>query len=93
MNEPNNYSESQKFGMLKNLTYLTQLGLTIALPLVFCIFGASWLQKRFELGSWIVLLGIILGIGSAACSLLEFIKTMNKKAKKSQKPPRGFNSR
>ena len=88
-----NKDASPGFKVLQNLTYLTQLGLTIALPLVFCIFGASWLQKRFNLGSWIVLVGIILGIGSAACSLFGFIKTMSKKAKKSQEPQSRFNRR
>lgn len=81
------------FKLLQNLTYLTQVGLTIAIPLILCIFGASWLQQKFDLGGWVVLVGIILGIGGAVSSLAEFIKMGNRQAKKNEKPRNGYNKR
>ncbi|MEG1993773.1 MAG: AtpZ/AtpI family protein [Oscillospiraceae bacterium] len=81
------------FKLLQNITYLTQVGLTIAIPLVLCIFGASWLQQKFDLGGWVVLVGIILGIGGAVSSLAEFIRFANRQANKNKKPRSGYNNR
>lgn len=55
------------------LSYLTQLGLSIATPIVLCILLATWLQNRFALGHWVTLLGIILGVGGGVVSLFNFI--------------------
>lgn len=81
------------FKLMQNIAYLTQVGLTIAIPLVLCIFGASWLQEKFNLGGWVVMVGIILGIGGAISSLAEFIRYANRQASKNKKPRNGYNSR
>lgn len=87
--------EKQKayFHLFQNVMYLTQVGLSIATPLVLCIFASSWLQRRFALGGWVVALGIILGLGGAICSLAEFIRHMNRQARKTTPKPRSFNDR
>lgn len=46
---------------LSLLTWLTQLGLTVALPLGGFIWLGVWLRERFSLGSWVFWLGIVLG--------------------------------
>ncbi|MEG2038863.1 MAG: AtpZ/AtpI family protein [Oscillospiraceae bacterium] len=75
---------SNMFQVMKNLTYIAQVGISVAVPLILCIFVTSWLQKRFELGTWIVLFGIIFGVGSSACSLIQFFKYMAREAKKGE---------
>ena len=77
--------------ILKNLSLLTQVGLTVACPLIICIWGGSWLKTRFNLGDWVVLLGIILGIGSSVSGLAEFIRQQSRRAKKSTSNPTSFN--
>lgn len=66
--------KTRPFQFLQYLSYLTQLGLSIAVPPVLCVLAAGWLQKRFGIGDWIMLCGIFLGIGAGASSFLSFIR-------------------
>ena len=72
---------------MQNLAYLTQFGLSVAEPIVLCLWGAHWLQQRFVLGSWVMLLGLVLGLGSAASSFLSFLRYFQRRTNK--KPPNG----
>lgn len=58
------------------LIWLTQLGLTVALPLGGFIWLAVWLRARFELGSWFLWLGIGLGAVIALDGLWNSLKTL-----------------
>ena len=44
---------------LNMLVWLTQLGLSVAGPLAGFILLAVWLRQRFELGGWVLVVGII----------------------------------
>ena len=52
------------FNLAKGLTAFTHIGISTAVPIVFFIWGASWLQNKFGLGNWILMLGILLGVTS-----------------------------
>lgn len=69
----------------KNIVYLTQVGFSVAFPLIFCIAGAGFLREHFALGDWIMFVGIVLGLGSAAQSFYSFLKYVERQGKK---PPR-----
>lgn len=58
------------------LTWLTQLGLTVALPLGGFIWLAVWLRGRFGLGSWVLWVGIGLGTVIALDGLWNSLKTL-----------------
>ena len=47
------------------LVWITQLGLSVAAPLVGFILLGVWLHQRFAWGSWVIWVGVILGISSA----------------------------
>ena len=66
------------------LSIFSQLGISIALPLVACIGGAFWLKERFGLGAWVLLLGIVLGIGTAADCAVKFYSQVMRRLKKQQ---------
>ncbi|MDD2956468.1 MAG: AtpZ/AtpI family protein [Oscillospiraceae bacterium] len=68
------------FHILKNITFLTQVGLSVAAPLVLCIWGAVWLQSRFGLGGWVVLVGFVLGLGGAVSGFMGFVRYVNREA-------------
>ena len=82
-----------KSNFLKNLVYLTQMGMSLAMPLVICIAGSAWLKDKFGLGGWVVLLGIVLGIGSMAVTLRDYVISFSRKAQKSTKEQTSWNKR
>ena len=71
---------NERFRFLKNLVWMTQLGLSIAAPLVLCILGAVWLRDRFGWGGWVVALGILIGLGAAVSSLWSSFKSIQRQA-------------
>ena len=73
--------------------WLTQLGLSVALPLVGCILVAVWLRNRFDWGTWVIWVGVILGLISASDGLRVSLKAMDTLVKDEQKgkPPVSFN--
>ena len=74
----------KKTDILRALSYLTQLGLSVALPPVLCIFFGLWLQKKFALGEWVVPVSLLVGLISGACSFASFIRTARYHAEKKE---------
>ncbi len=68
----------KSYNALQYLVYFTQLGLSIATPPVLCLLGAIWLQKRFAIEDWILLVAIILGFGAGISNFVQFLKRMQK---------------
>ena len=69
---------------MKNLSmiiWLTQLGLSVAVPLAGFVWLAVWLRQRFHLGAWIVVCGVLLGIYCAVDGLRVSLKAMERMAK------------
>ena len=78
---------------MKLLIWMTQLGLSVAVPPVVLILLAVWLRNRFDWGVWVVIVGIVLGLLLAVEGLrssLKAMKVMNKKDKE-EPPPVSFN--
>lgn len=75
------------------LIWLTQLGLSVVLPLGGFILLALWLQKQFAWGDWVIIVGVVLGIICAVDGLRVSLKAMERmsKDKKEEKPPVSFN--
>lgn len=75
------------------LIWLTQLGLSVAVPLGGFILLAVWLQNRFDWGNWVVIVGVVLGVLVAAEGLMSSWKAMKRMAQKDDEetPPVSFN--
>ena len=75
------------------LPWLTQLGLSVALPLVGFIFLALWLRSQFGWGEWVLWVGIVLGLVSAIDGLRQSLKVLARLSKKDDEdtPPVSFN--
>lgn len=58
------------------LTWLTQLGLYVALPLVGFVLLAVWLQDQFGWGDWVLWVGIVLGLVSAVDGFRQSLKIL-----------------
>ena len=77
------------------IVWLTQLGLSVALPPAGFILLAVWLRDRFSMGSWVLWAGILLGVICAVDGLRLSLKTMSRIVKdkpgEQEKPPVSFN--
>lgn len=62
------------FRLLKIAVQFTQLGLSLVIPLLLCLLAAGWLQRRFQLGNWILLVGLGLGLGAMAVTFYRFVR-------------------
>lgn len=77
----------------KMLVWLTQLGLSVALPPFGFVLLALWLKNRFSWGNWVMIVAVILGIIVALDGLrvsIKAVETMND-TKREDVPPIGFN--
>ena len=55
---------------LSLLVWLTQLGLSVALPLGGFVLLAVWLRQRFNWGVWVIVAGVLLGVICAVDGLI-----------------------
>ena len=76
------------------LVWLTQLGISVAAPLGGFIWLGIWLRQRFELGVWVVLAGVFLGVVCAVDGLRVSLRAMERLSKNENEqdpPPVSFN--
>ncbi len=74
------------------LVWFTQLGLSVALPPVGFILLAVWLQNSCGWGSWVIYVGVALGLIGAFDGLRTSLKAMKKMSDKDEgQPPVSFN--
>ena len=72
---------------LKLLVWLTQLGLSTSLPLAGFVFLALWLRNTFSLGSWVLWVGIIIGVIAAVDGLLQSLRILDRLSNKKEDSP------
>lgn len=80
---------------LRLLPWLTQLGLSVAMPLAgFTILGV-WLHRSIGWGQWVVWVALLLGITGAVNGFRDSLRAMERMAKdpkSTEPPPTAFNS-
>ena len=78
---------------LQLLTWLTQLGLSTAVPLAGFVLLAVWLRNQFEMGQWVIWAGVVVGVICAINGFRDSLKAMSRIAgrKKKEDPPISFN--
>lgn len=78
--------------IIKQLSWLTQLGLSLITPLLLCILVCVLLCNRFGFGGWIYIPGFILGLGASFTTGYNFYRSQSDKSKKdSMNAKKGFN--
>lgn len=75
---------------LKDLVWMTELGLSVAMPLVVFLVGSVWLKNAFGLPSWVVLIGAALGAVGAVGGLVNSLRRIAGREKK-QEEKKQFN--
>ena len=81
---------------LNLLVWLTQLGISVAGPLAGFILLAVWLRQHFDLGIWVLIVGLLLGISGAVDGFRVSMKAMEQMAQdkpgEKDPPPVSFNN-
>lgn len=73
---------------LKNISMLTQFGLSLVVPLLLCLAGCWWLDSRLGVGGWIYIVGFFFGLGGSGTVAYKFylsVLAQDKKRKKKEK--------
>ena len=70
--------------LLKGAAYVTQFGFTIVCPPIVMAMLGLWLQKRFGLGSWVIMVFILIGLITAASSAWSFFRTLDRQEAKKE---------
>lgn len=63
---------------MKMLVFVTQLGLSVALPLAGFIWLALWLREAWQLGNWVIWAGVIVGMICAVDGLRNTLRVMER---------------
>ena len=70
--------KNSKKQIITALGWITQLGLSVAISLLIWIGIASWVQRKFSLGNYVMIIGILMGVGSAATTFVKFCTAIGK---------------
>ena len=60
--------------IINALSAVTQLGIYVVVSFGIWILAANYIQKRFGLGNYVSVIGVILGAGSGMLSFVKFCK-------------------
>ncbi len=80
--------KEQRKGTFAKLIMVTQLSVSLIAPVLLCVFLSVWIQKRFQTGYWVIVIGILLGIASMINTFYRFYKDQTDE---NNKKPLGFN--
>lgn len=78
---------------LSMLVWMTQLGLSVAVPPAVFVLLALWLRDSCGWGGWVLWVGIVLGVYCAATGFVSSLRAMERLSedKKQEAPPLSFN--
>ena len=75
------------------LVWLTQLGISVAVPPVCFILLAVWIRNRCQWGQWVIWVGIAMGIYCAVTGFISSLRSLLRVSEeKKDTPPVAFNN-
>ena len=74
---------------LNLLIWLTQLGLSVAVPPAVFILLAVWLHKSCAWGIWVIWVGVALGVYCAVTGFVSSLKALSRMQDHKKEPPAG----
>ncbi len=76
----------------KAISYFTEIALTAIIPIAIWLAIAQFIKTKFELDSYVVLIGILLGIASSYSALFKLFKRISDDAKNKETHKRNDDS-
>jgi len=80
--------------ILNLLMWVGQFGFSIIFPTLFFLILAVWLQQKFQLGMWLIIVFGILGVMTSISTTKSCLRSMRKAAEEvcgDKAPPTSFN--
>ncbi|MDD7219655.1 MAG: AtpZ/AtpI family protein [Clostridia bacterium] len=68
--------------ILRNITMLSQLGLSFITPLLLCLAVCWLISSRTGVGGWIYIAGFFFGLGGSGMVAYKFYLSVNRREKK-----------
>ncbi len=68
--------------IFKQLSMLSQFGLTLIIPILMCTGFCWWLTTRFGIGGWVFIPGFIFGLGASFMTAYKFYQYQTKGKRK-----------
>lgn len=79
--------------IIKNLTMLSQLGLSFITPLLLCLAACWWLNVYIGVGGWVYILGFFFGLGGSFTVAYKLYLSVMSRQKKEEKKKKVFFNR
>lgn len=64
--------------VFRQLSMLSQMGISLMMPLLLCLAGSYWLNTRFHVGAWIYLPGVFFGLGGSFATAYKIYQSIMK---------------
>jgi preprotein translocase subunit SecF len=72
--------------VFRHLTMVTQFGISLLTPTVFCLLICWWIISKTGVGEWIYIIGFIFGLGSSFMVAYKlYLSVMSKEEKQKEK--------
>ncbi|MEY8338656.1 AtpZ/AtpI family protein [Lachnospiraceae bacterium 62-35] len=78
-------------GIMKSITLLGQIGLSLMAPLLLCLLLCTWLCSHFSLGVWVYIPGFFFGLGGSGMTAYKLYHSIMAHEKKKKRTPAAFN--
>lgn len=77
--------------IMRHLSLLSQLGLSLITPLILCLVLCWWAESRFHPGSWIYIPGFFFGLGGSAMTVYKMYRSILVREEKNRTERTSFN--
>ncbi len=72
----------KEYNVWRDISMLRQLTISFLTPILLMIFLCLWLKEKTGMGDWLVLVGILWGVGSGVLSVYKYLKKRIDRAEK-----------
>ena len=60
--------------LLRLVSYVSQFGLSVVMPIVLCVLLGVWLNMSYGVGEWLIVLLLVVGLISGGCGFFRFVR-------------------
>lgn len=73
---------NRDFRMYENLVFVSQIGISMAMPIFLGVYGGNWLDQKVGTTGIFLLIGILFGVGTSFMNLYKIAVSRSKDRRK-----------